>query len=790
MTAFFDYSRKLFTPAFNYAVDHVDRMLKHPLICERLLAESIEAFAMPGFQRIPFTPEELAIRIGRILGTHPAKITCSGVTAEGSILQVQWRAAPRGRAPTLAIDPKVLLCTDPINLPRCIALLITKLLYGICHILVPLFFELNGFPLEGDQEGIEAPLHFGTVWEGHKRMKGNAGYGFEDKLLGGRLACAADESGPYEHPLRLIQGPEAFELSDIAVDKLVQMYTSADPLFDLDLLADAKRLSTPPPRPRGRHPVPPGPGPVAMAVALVTPSPKLQQSPSIVGTKRKLFVESEQAQLKEVPTAATQKQLPQYEEPTALQQPAPVQPVAPNKDLPLLMAVPSLDSFSMDLEDSASSGSGSSKGTNTSSLSIHSDALTSSNDDMQATQPCKKRRNFSSDSTSTSSSGESSSSQQTDDEDSHTWQQAACKVLRALKHHAYINSNKDPIADFFHPVVELYPTIAEEYLAIIPKPMDLGTLAVLLDSSLLTDVQEFYSKLLSVFENALAHNSLTVSEYAQQLSRQCHILLKHTRWLCLETLPFVGGLLTMDQQRSARDERMALLRSMDMNKMKNKNQECLSLLLALEKCENEEQQDVLAFFEVLQLAAVPDYQQHVSCPMDLVTVKYKLCGRMPAGINSEPLDSIRYSNYAAFFDDLRRVFTNALTYNAIHKDEDDSGISRMLYEAAQDYLERLDGLVPMTTLRLADRIMRGDTVDSGKDKDSGALSSATAMGSAPALVPALSKHPKHHKDNSKADKENQHPNVKPAVRSQMKGINEQNEDVLAVWRRFTAEHPL
>ena len=44
----------------------------------------------------------------------------------------------------------------------------------------------------------------------------------------------------------------------------------------------------------------------------------------------------------------------------------------------------------------------------------------------------------------------------------------------------YIIPTKQVAADFFHPVLELYPHLSAEYLAAVREPMDLQTLYYLL----------------------------------------------------------------------------------------------------------------------------------------------------------------------------------------------------------------------------------------------------------------------------------------------------------------------
>jgi hypothetical protein len=66
----------------------------------------------------------------------------------------------------------------------------------------------------------------------------------------------------------------------------------------------------------------------------------------------------------------------------------------------------------------------------------------------------------------------------------------------------------------------------------------------------------------------------------------------------------------------------------------------------------------------------------------------------------------RYSKFGEFVADLRRVFSNALKYNGAHLTSDDTGITRLVYDAALMLQERLEGLLPTFTVHLAERIER------------------------------------------------------------------------------------
>lgn len=64
----------------------------------------------------------------------------------------------------------------------------------------------------------------------------------------------------------------------------------------------------------------------------------------------------------------------------------------------------------------------------------------------------------------------------------------------------------------------------------------------------------------------------------------------------------------------------------------------------------------------------------------------------------------RYIKYGEFVTDLRRCFTNAIKYNSAHLASDTTGISQLVVDAAKFLQERLEGLLPMFTVQLCERV--------------------------------------------------------------------------------------
>ena len=68
----------------------------------------------------------------------------------------------------------------------------------------------------------------------------------------------------------------------------------------------------------------------------------------------------------------------------------------------------------------------------------------------------------------------------------HIWPMFILSCYKIISQHA--------AADFFHPVVAIYPDIEAAYLAVIKSPMDLSTLANYLQENSLIDEEDYYEK--------------------------------------------------------------------------------------------------------------------------------------------------------------------------------------------------------------------------------------------------------------------------------------------------------
>jgi hypothetical protein len=119
------------------------------------------------------------------------------------------------------------------------------------------------------------------------------------------------------------------------------------------------------------------------------------------------------------------------------------------------------------------------------------------------------------------------------------WEQACQMIYRKITRHDFVDPNRTSCcANFFGPVAELYPNIAEDYLSVIESPMDLHSLKVQLDLHALADEREFFEKLVLVFENSVKYNeSHTEDDYAMQMVKRCTHLAELCKYYAMELLP-------------------------------------------------------------------------------------------------------------------------------------------------------------------------------------------------------------------------------------------------------------
>jgi hypothetical protein len=307
------------------------------------------------------------------------------------------------------------------------------------------------------------------------------------------------------------------------------------------------------------------------------------------------------------------------------------------------------------------------------------------------------------------------------------WEEAADNILKTVGKHPYVDPLKaTAAANFYDPVILIMPHLAEDYLRVISKPMDINTIRARLDGGAILDAQEFYEMLLQVFQNAIDYNAPhTESPYAMKLVEQCKHLINYCKWLCFESLPLQDdstetntdesflkeyyGELRISLRDKARKEREDVVISGYFHELiNNPFTECKKLLKDLERTSKKLESVQLSYFIApVDVTLVTDYSVYVRSPMDLSTIKYKLDGTEPTVdwiANAINKLSPRYKKIGDFVQDLRRVFSNAKVFNKAHIDTDPTETSKLIYEAALIFDEKLEGLLPKFTLSLADRI--------------------------------------------------------------------------------------
>lgn len=319
-----------------------------------------------------------------------------------------------------------------------------------------------------------------------------------------------------------------------------------------------------------------------------------------------------------------------------------------------------------------------------------------------------------------------------------TWVDAALTVLKIIIKHPYVDLTSKAglvIADFFTPVIDQAPHLAEQYLQKIAEPMDLCQVEQMLLDQTLETPKDFAECCLLVFQNYVDFNSTSGAEEFESIREmvaKSAYMCRYVRWLCLEHLPVEDdsalvdvdnpdptsegeekaeqefGFLRLSQQKAARREREALIAESFIEEVNNPYTECRKLLKDFERTRtNEDRRQLHLFLVPVDTVAIVDYSVYVRHPMDLSTLKYKLDG-------TEPIDPVvkrlvnpsaaRYVTYGQFLEDFRRIFSNAKKYNVIYKDTDDSGVSRSVYEAAIILADRLESLIPKFSLTLCDKI--------------------------------------------------------------------------------------
>lgn len=258
--------------------------------------------------------------------------------------------------------------------------------------------------------------------------------------------------------------------------------------------------------------------------------------------------------------------------------------------------------------------------------------------------------------------------------------------------------------------------------------MDLTTLNNLLLKGSLSNFHEFYQKIQKIFQNCIDYNEdkVDTSDYLLNLVKCCKHLLVYTKWVTLEYMPTaidttiitivtnnINNEMTIDKRDNERQYREKIISDTSLASA-NLINDCRKLMKDLEKCKNVNEKRELSYFSYpINEILLSDYNLYVRKAMDLSTIKLRLEG--DAAKNSFAMRAVqeqgkpiprKYIYYGEFFSDLRLVFSNAIKYNSAHKDTDNTGVSKNIYESALKYQKRLEDVIALFSVDLAERILR------------------------------------------------------------------------------------
>ena len=129
-------------------------------------------------------------------------------------------------------------------------------------------------------------------------------------------------------------------------------------------------------------------------------------------------------------------------------------------------------------------------------------------------------------------------------------------ILQKITKHPLVDMSKPDrvLTDFFHPVIDMYPQLAEQYLSIVTSPMDLTMLTNQLNMGTILDSEEFLKSFSSVFLNLVKYNSrsglMEHEKFAAELMvKKGSHLADYVKWLCIENFPVKSAELEANSDR-------------------------------------------------------------------------------------------------------------------------------------------------------------------------------------------------------------------------------------------------
>ena len=136
-----------------------------------------------------------------------------------------------------------------------------------------------------------------------------------------------------------------------------------------------------------------------------------------------------------------------------------------------------------------------------------------------------------------------------------SWELACYDLLKKLCKHEFIDTTKAGkagvvVVNFFHPVVDLFPTIRDKYLSVISQPMDFAMIYNRLDMRGYLDAEDLFQKILLIFQNCIEYNSPAIPEDdgVRFIVMRCKHMIKYVKWLAHEILPLIDDTTKNDEK--------------------------------------------------------------------------------------------------------------------------------------------------------------------------------------------------------------------------------------------------
>ncbi|GMF65175.1 unnamed protein product [Phytophthora lilii] len=345
--------------------------------------------------------------------------------------------------------------------------------------------------------------------------------------------------------------------------------------------------------------------------------------------------------------------------------------------------------------------------------------------------------------------------------DLNSWETACDRVLNRL-------GKIEQVAKlhFNHPLLEVFPHLASEYMGLIAEPMDLRTLREQLHAHTLTQA-EFLRKGRLIFQNAVKFNCADDPASLQVREMSAH-LLWYFDSLCAELQIVPTSEVSGEQSRTKRDElRRERAEFVNTVPVELKAKECQKLLRVL----NSQKHDKNCWpfrkpVRVLFPALSADYFEIIKTPMDLTTI-------------AEKLNEFEYKMHGEFIRDVRLTFENAMVYNRADKDREGWSV----YSAAVHMLAVMEDLWGDVTLEVTEKTRRRELVRKERMSESkrkrGDISEVSGERESKAYkhhhhssaVGSESGHKHHHKHHHKSSKQRPGEAVAAAVVAGSQGLS-------------------